>query len=166
MPHGKSSQLPTPVHALDDPTPLLKHKLPGCGQGRRGDGRTVSCVKRGEGEAKDGEGAKCGTGKSRTETPHWKGNTGTAPTTGPLGTQHGLFSGVQQSASPFPVPHPLRQHGNKLCSCVTIRAKSGLPRMGAFFESSGSCLRILTSMLRLLSRRHCATPNIVVRKAG
>ena len=71
---------------LDDPTPLLQHKLPGGGQGRRGDGHTDSCVKRGEGEAKDGGGAKCGTGKSRTETPHWKGSTGTAlPTTFSLG---------------------------------------------------------------------------------
>ena len=70
------------------------------------------------------------------------------------------------SASTPPVPHPLRQHGNQLCSCVTIRAKSGQPRLGASFESSGGCLPSLTSMLRLWSRRHCATPNLLVRKVG
>ena len=84
------------MHTLGDPTPLLQRKLPGGGQGRQGDGRTDNCVKREEGEAKDSGGAKCGTGKSRTETPRWMGSTGTVlPTTATLGTQHGLISRVQ-----------------------------------------------------------------------
>ena len=52
---------------------------------------------------------------------------------------------------------PRRTHcGNMETSCVTIRAKYGLPRLGASFESSGSCLaQSLTSMQHLWSRRHC-----------
>ena len=47
--------------------------------------------------------------------------------------------------------------GNQLCSCVTVRAKSGMPRFGACSGSSGGHLRSSTSMLRLWSRLHCAT---------
>ena len=194
-------------------------QLPGGGQGRQGDGRTDNCVKRGEGEAKDGGGAKCGTGKSRTETPRWKGSTGTLlPTTGPLGNaawpaqwgstvvwwsqqhecalrqwllvatqtvafrsdgpphqalqvsdllSHSPTTGPRNpSASTPPVLHPLQQHENQLCSCVTVRAKSGLPRLGACSGSSEGYLPSLTRMLRLWSRRHCATPNLHVRKGG
>ena len=81
-PRSKSLRLPTPVPSATQ-HPCFSTSCPG--QGRPGDGHTDNCVKRREGEAKDGGGAKCGTGKSRTETPRWKGALGTVLTTGPLG---------------------------------------------------------------------------------
>ena len=73
--------LPTPTRIPDYPTHQPQHKRHGGGQGRQGDGHTGSCVRRGEGEARDDGGARHEIEKSRTSTKHSLGSMQKGPRT-------------------------------------------------------------------------------------